>query len=565
MPVDYSIPMSAGPAGAARIDPNTPRQIDSQTPMAVQPFKPIDVTQDTSNAYKLADTIGQFQEDQSKRLDSQRIREEKQRDQMILQQYQQAGGDLYSAEGLELAAKDLQGKLSADSFQGLSKKTDEKKLFQQKFKEASMKLSDSEFDLMAKETEQSTRMLSRALSAYDSTLETTGDKDKANEAYTTTKQALIQNAKQMVSNATGKPLYNQNELDQFAAMDPEQLRGVVEETTWHSKLAKQEALNRLHDSQSDKADALAKKYEQDVLNMKEKLKGGISSLGPEELNTMAEFVRTKGPGVLGRFGLNPADRQAVMKTVTAINGAEGVSARDAAVELFNIEANRKSLDKMVPQYDAITAFEKTMENIGGKLTSIAKKVDSTGVPVAERWIRAGKRAVEGDADVTEFNARMQTFRTEAARVINNPNLTGVLSDSARHEIEDIIPNSSSYDQIERGVQTLISEGQTRRKYLDDQIGTAKARISKGAGKPANVSTPSLQVPKNEQAERDVKRKEVLEDELTLEEVKFNDESSTPEMKHRAQQNMESLKRELAGLGGAKVPKNSAVKPTISNW
>lgn len=160
-------------------------------------------------------------------------------------------------------------------------------------------------------------------------------------------------------------------------------------------------------------------------------------------------------------------------------------------------ADKASLTKMQSQYDAVTAFEKTAIRNGDRLLDLADKVDKTGMPAIERWIRSGRQAT-GDVDVAQFNAQMLVYRNEAAKILTNPNLSGQLTDSARHEVAEFLSGSSSAPQI-RGVVTLLkSDFENRKKTLEEQIAEIKDRNEPGKGKepPAQaageVATPASQ-------------------------------------------------------------------------
>lgn len=140
-------------------------------------------------------------------------------------------------------------------------------------------------------------------------------------------------------------------------------------------------------------------------------------------------------------------------------------------------ADSTSLNKMVQSYDAITAFEANTANQGAVLKTLVDKVDTTGVPVVERWIRAGRKSIAGDPDVSEFNAQLQIYATEAARILQNPNLTGVLTDSARHEVQEFLPKNATGPQIKRVVDRLTKDFEIRRKSLETQMDTIKGRLS----------------------------------------------------------------------------------------
>jgi len=139
-------------------------------------------------------------------------------------------------------------------------------------------------------------------------------------------------------------------------------------------------------------------------------------------------------------------------------------------------ADAASLVKLQPQYDAVLAYEKNARRMGDRLVELAAKVDNTGIPVIERWVRAGRKRIAGDEDVAKFDAQIQLYRTEVARILTNPNLTGPLTDSARHEIENVLPNASTFGQIKAVVGLLGRDFDSRQQTLQEQIEEVKGRL-----------------------------------------------------------------------------------------
>jgi hypothetical protein len=189
---------------------------------------------------------------------------------------------------------------------------------------------------------------------------------------------------------------------------------------------------------------------------------------------------------LGRGVQGAKDLRAVLNRMAEISKESGVSAPDARAD-FN--ANKKSLDKIIPQFDAVEAFTKNAVLQGRVLTQLAEKVDNTGLPVLERWIRGGQRAIVGDADVSVFDAQMQLYRTEVARILTNPNLTGQLTDTARKEVEHFLSGNATAPQISAIVKRLEQDFALRRQSIEEQVAEIKGRMAdsgadrKGAKKP----------------------------------------------------------------------------------
>ena len=171
----------------------------------------------------------------------------------------------------------------------------------------------------------------------------------------------------------------------------------------------------------------------------------------------------------------------IMRERTNLMKEAGITAEDVVSGRAGFKADTASLNKITPQYDAITAFEKTAIRNGKILIELADKVDTTGLPVAERWIRAGRKAIGGDPDVARFDAQMNLYRAEAARILTQPNLSGVLTDTARKEMEEVIRNSATAPQIRGVVNLLERDFLNRKETLEEQIGAIRTRMSQRVG------------------------------------------------------------------------------------
>lgn len=146
-----------------------------------------------------------------------------------------------------------------------------------------------------------------------------------------------------------------------------------------------------------------------------------------------------------------------------------------------LKAEVQDLTKLRQQQSAVNSFENTAIKNGEVLVDLAKKVDKTGVPVFERWIRAGRHELAGDTDVSEFNFQYQTFVTEVARILQSPNLTGALPVSMRHEIQEGLPRASSAKQFEQTFQRIKKDFQFRKDSIDDEVKSVRENI-RGQGK-----------------------------------------------------------------------------------
>ncbi len=153
------------------------------------------------------------------------------------------------------------------------------------------------------------------------------------------------------------------------------------------------------------------------------------------------------------------------------------------------KADSATLTQLTKQKASIDSFERTAIANGEKLKQLADKVDKSGVPAIERWVRAGRQAT-GDVDVAQFNAQMQVYRAEVAKIISNPNLTGVLSDQARREVDAFMSGGASAKQIKAVVDLLTQDFGRRQKSIDDEITAVKSHL-KGGAAPAEPAAGSV--------------------------------------------------------------------------
>jgi hypothetical protein len=184
------------------------------------------------------------------------------------------------------------------------------------------------------------------------------------------------------------------------------------------------------------------------------------------------------PNATVGFRRDPTTMGQIMKHRTDIMKEGGITPQDVVSGRAGFKADTLSLNKMTPQYDAVSSFMNTAQRNGRILTELADKVDSTGSPVIERWLRAGRRNIAGDADVSNFNAQIHLYGAEVARILTQPTLSGILTDTARKEVQDFLPNNATAKQIKSLVDLLERDFGNRQQTLESQIGQIRGRMSK---------------------------------------------------------------------------------------
>lgn len=149
----------------------------------------------------------------------------------------------------------------------------------------------------------------------------------------------------------------------------------------------------------------------------------------------------------------------------------------------NFKAEGKSIDKLTQQRDGIESFDKEARVNGERALELLDMVDDTKIPMVEGFTRSIKRAA-GNVDASELASVLNSFQTQTARIIGgNPNMAGVVTDSARKDLQNIAPQSMTTDQAKRIIHRLFNEMDVRKEAINQEIGDAQTRSMSTAPPP----------------------------------------------------------------------------------
>lgn len=174
---------------------------------------------------------------------------------------------------------------------------------------------------------------------------------------------------------------------------------------------------------------------------------------------------------VGRGMSGPAFQRALMNRTAELH-PEGDLAGNAAA----FKANSDSLKKLQTSFDQVSAFEQTaLKNIN-LLQETAKKIPDLGSRFANVPVRAISGRMLGTEEMAAFKTALNTAQTEAAKVLNSSNASGVLSDSARHELQDIVDGNMSYKAMVASLNTLKQDMANRHQAYTEQISDIQGRL-----------------------------------------------------------------------------------------
>lgn len=202
--------------------------------------------------------------------------------------------------------------------------------------------------------------------------------------------------------------------------------------------------------------------------------GGLT--GPALDQAAARYAQT---GVLPSLGMGAAGAQA--RTAIMNRAGELFPSGSIAANSAEYKANQSSLTGLQKNFDQVTAFENTAgKNLDQFLTTAQKVVDS-GSPWINQPLRSVASGALGSTDQAAFNAARATALTEIAKVLNSSNASGVLSDSARSEVGQLIGPNASLKQIVSAANILKTDMANRHQAYQDQIGDIQKRLGGAQG------------------------------------------------------------------------------------
>lgn len=207
------------------------------------------------------------------------------------------------------------------------------------------------------------------------------------------------------------------------------------------------------------------------------------TLGQDAVDRAAEYVNQTGqlPAGLGfgnqRLRTQILDRAAQMATETG--GDLGLAAKQA-----NFKANQSELTRLQSQRGPVIAFMNTAEHHLARAEQLSQAVDRTEIPVLNNWLLSGQTNWTGNPQTAQLAAVTRLATAEVAKVISSATGGGgVVSDSARKEVEDVLRPAMAKGQFSAVVGALRSLMHDRASGYDQQIAATNARINGLGGAP----------------------------------------------------------------------------------
>ena len=141
-------------------------------------------------------------------------------------------------------------------------------------------------------------------------------------------------------------------------------------------------------------------------------------------------------------------------------------------------ANVSSLGKIQGTLDALDSFEGTALKNLELFKTAATQIRDSGSPAINSMWRTPMRQITGSPELARFNVDRQSIVNEFARIISQPSLSGVLSDSARHEAAGLLKEDATLAEMYATADELVKEAKNRKGEQTRVRDAIKQRIKR---------------------------------------------------------------------------------------
>jgi hypothetical protein len=225
--------------------------------------------------------------------------------------------------------------------------------------------------------------------------------------------------------------------------------------------------------------------------------GDMPGLSSEALDQAA--LRYSMTGVLPSMGMS---KQSAAYRAEIINrAATKYPQSNIAANLSDYKKDSASLTNVQKIRDAAAAWEQTAGSNADVMLRTLRGVPDTGNRPLNSIVR-GAYSQMGSPSMAAFNTARETMKVEYARLLQSPGVaSGVLSDTARREIENVVSGNLTKPQLIRSLQVLKRDAVNRRTSYDKQLGQIQGRLRNNPVGAA-ATMPTAQQPQTQEWIRD---------------------------------------------------------------
>jgi hypothetical protein len=185
--------------------------------------------------------------------------------------------------------------------------------------------------------------------------------------------------------------------------------------------------------------------------------------------------------------VNRGDRSAIVNRAAAMAKEKGMD--PSVVDRMANKSNQAALTQLTKQETMVGAFEKNFVKNVGIVERISQKKDSTGVPVLQKWINVGKKAVSGDPELASLAVAIKAVQNEYGKIVSGSMGNTAVAVSEIKRMEDLLNAAQTPQDVMAVLNTMREETQNRMAGFKEQKAELTGAIRGTTKPPANAAAP----------------------------------------------------------------------------
>lgn len=548
----------------------------------------------TAKPADVSGAIAQGQKEHMVGLEAQQADQDARDNQVLMDYMKVPGVEMYSAKGMEKGLKDLQGRIGPKTFQLLMKGRQAAQKGEADFAQSLTQYKSDQLAQLEEETNYVMQTVAPLVenekdpevwrAKRDQALDAAGKEVMPNGQPRVPPQLIekLKNADKNVfdaiyaTTASKKALLDAH-LKQANIAKAEALAAESKGRTGNPKLGKQyhspsvPGIFYQGDKGTFKIDENGERQPVNGLPVDAVPVGAAGSAKNAQANSLIEEIKAK-PEVLDQLAseynvtgkMPSAGQNSPLRPMILMRAAELTIAenKDAAGGRAMYKAESANVSNLTKQYGVIKAGEETVLNNMKLMKEVIGKVDATGVPALERWVRAGRRAIEGDPDVTKLDALIQSTQADIGKVLSASTGAAGVPVEALKKAQKYMGENLTAEQFAALEDIVPKEMTARTDAMEKQIERGMRKIkelgfSVGGKRPASTAPSSAPSGTDNSDRENILRSELNKAREQVRSLKASNGDGAAI--RRAEEDVSALERELGGK--AKAAPASGAGPT----
>jgi len=162
------------------------------------------------------------------------------------------------------------------------------------------------------------------------------------------------------------------------------------------------------------------------------------------------------------------------------------------------KASSSALTQLKKQAANVGAFERNFQKNADIVLEYSNKVDRTGVPIINKWINVGKRAVVGDPTLAGFDQAIKSAVNEYTKIISGSMGNTQIALGEIKKVESLLSAAQNVEQVKEVIALMKRETGNRlagfaeeEKALTDSMRSTPVKSPEKTAVPFNIDPATL--------------------------------------------------------------------------